>query len=94
MSARMLSEKLKVSRATAGRALQELAARGFIECIKKGGFNVKFGTGRSAEWRLTVYKCDVTADRASRKFMYWQEGQFHFTVSPQSHPGLTTGPDQ
>ena len=54
MSARMLAETLPISRATAARALQDLAARGFIEAVKLGGFNMKAGVGRATEWRLTL----------------------------------------
>ena len=92
MSARMLAEGLPISRATAARALQDLAARGFIEAVRPGGFNMKAGEGRATEWRLTLHKCDVTGERASRAFMRWQGDTIHFTVSPESHPGLTRGP--
>ncbi|WP_421695014.1 hypothetical protein [Aestuariivirga sp.] len=92
MSGRMLAEALPISRATAARALQELTARGFIEAVKPGGFNMKAGEGRATEWRLTLHKCDVTGERPSRAFMRWQDGKIHFTVSPESQPGLTGGP--
>ena len=92
MSARQLAELLPVSRATAARALQDLAARGFIEAVRPGGFNMKAGEGRATEWRLTLHKCDVTGEAASKKFMRWQDGKIHFTVSPESHPGLTRRP--
>jgi hypothetical protein len=92
MSARMLAEALPISRATAARALQDLAARGFIEAVRPGGFNMKAGEGRASEWRLTLHKCDVTGENASRAFMRWQDGKIHFTVSPESQFGLTRGP--
>ena len=92
MSARMLAEALPISRATAGRALKELAARGFIEVVRLGGFNMKAGEGRATEWRLTKYKCDVTGVMASRAFMRWQDGKMHFTVSSEGQPGLTGEP--
>ena len=92
MSARTLAERLPVSRATATRALRELTAKGFIEAIKPGGFNVKAATARATEWRLTLHKCDVTGAAASQNFMRWQGGQIHFTASPQGHSGFTTGP--
>jgi hypothetical protein len=92
MSARRLADALPISRTTAARALQDLAARGFIEAVKAGGFNVKSGEGRATEWRLTLYKCDVTGATASRAFMRWQDGKIHFTVSPESQVGLTRGP--
>jgi hypothetical protein len=92
MSARMLAETLPISRATAARALQDLTARGFIEAVKLGGFNMKAGEGRATEWRLTLHKCDVTGEKATRAFMRWQDGKMHFTVSPESQPGLSGGP--
>lgn len=71
LSARVLSLNLAVSRATAHRALQDLEDRGFIESVQAGGFNVKSGSRRATEWRLTCCSCDVTNERASRKFMRW-----------------------
>jgi DNA-binding transcriptional regulator YhcF (GntR family) len=92
MSARKLAEALPISRATAGRALQDLENRGFIEAVKPGGFHMKAGERRATEWRITRHKCDVTGEMASKKFMRWQYGKIHFTVSPESHPGLTREP--
>jgi hypothetical protein len=92
MSARTLAEHLPVSRATATRALRELTAKGFIEAVKPGGFNVKAATARATEWRLTLFKCDVTGAAASQNFMRWQGGEVHFTASPQGQSGFTTGP--
>lgn len=81
LSARSLADLLSLSRATATRALQDLAERGFIEAVRPGGFNVKSGTRRSTEWRLTTYRCDVTGERACKTFMRWQNGKLHFTAS-------------
>jgi hypothetical protein len=92
MSARTLADRLSVSRATATRALQELTTKGFVEIVKPGGFNVKAGTARAAEWRLTLHKCDMTGASASQNFMRWKGEEIHITASPQSHSGLTTGP--
>jgi DNA-binding transcriptional regulator YhcF (GntR family) len=92
MSARMLAEALPISRSTAARALRELVVKGFIEVVRPGGFNMKVGEGRATEWRLTLHKCDVTGETASRAFMRWQDGKMHFTVSPESQSGLTGGP--
>jgi hypothetical protein len=91
LSARTAAGKLPVSRATATRALQELVAKGFIEPVKPGGFNMKSGTARATEWRLTLYKCDVTAEAASKAFMRWRAGAVHSSASPEGQPGLTTG---
>ncbi|MFT3673155.1 hypothetical protein [Aestuariivirga sp.] len=92
LSARGLAQRLHVSKATAGRALSDLEARGFIECVKAAGFNLKSGARRAAEWRMTRYRCDVTGSPPTNAFMRWRASQKHFTVSPQAHSGLTTGP--
>ncbi len=92
LSARTLADLLSVSRATAGRALLELENRGFIQVVREGGFNIKSGARRSTEWRLTIQRCDVTGENATKAFMRWQSGKIHFTASPQSHNDLTTEP--
>jgi hypothetical protein len=92
LSARGLSERLRTSRATAARALNDLTARGFIEATRVGGFNLKSGERRATEWRLNRYKCDLTGQLPSQKYMRWKDGNFHFTISPESHNGLTREP--
>lgn len=91
LSARGLSERLKVSKATASRALKDLGERGFVEIAKHGGFNLKNGNRRAAEWRLTRFKCDVTGQLPSKAFMAWKLSKIHLAVSPQAHPGFTRG---
>lgn len=92
MSARMLDERLPVSRATAARALKELQNRGFLEPVRPGGFNVKSGQRRASEWRVTCYRCDVTGALPAKTFMRWQTGKIHLAVSSESHSGLTREP--
>jgi len=92
LSARTLADRLAVSRATANRALTNLADRGFIEPVREGGFNIKTGMRRSTEWRLTNQRCDVTGNRPAKTFMQWQGGKIHFTASPESRNGLTREP--
>jgi hypothetical protein len=92
MSARMLADRLPISRATATRALNELRTKGFVEAVKPGGFNVKAATARATEWRLTLFKCDVTGAAASNDFMRWKTAETHSTASPQCHSGLTAEP--
>jgi hypothetical protein len=82
LSARTLSERLPISRATASRAFMELVERGFIEAVRAGGFNIKTGERRATEWRLTSCRCDVTNSPSARTFMRWQGGKIHFTTSP------------
>ena len=92
LSARTVSERLLISRATAARALSELVDKGFLEAVRAGGFNVKSGQRRSTEWRMTSYRCDVTGALPTKAFMRWQAGKFHLTASPESHTGLTREP--
>ena len=84
LSARTLEKRLPISRATATRALRDLVDRGFIEATRPGGFNLKSGQRRATEWRLTMYQCNLTGDRPSKKFMRWEAGKIHFTASPES----------
>ena len=90
MSANLLCGKLNAGRATAGRALMELEAKGFLVSIRKGGFNMKSGVRRASEWRLTNYRCDLTGERPAKTFMRWQADKIHFAVSSESKSGLTT----
>lgn len=92
LSARSLGERLRISRATATRALMELVDRGFIEAAKQGAFNLKSGARRATEWRLNCYRCDATGALPSKVFMRWQGGEIHFTASPESHCGFTREP--
>lgn len=89
MSANSLAHRLPIGRATAHRAILELEAKGFIEAVRRGAFNIKLGLRRATEWRLTRYRCDLTNELPSKKFMRWQAGKFHFTVSPERNCGLT-----
>jgi hypothetical protein len=94
LSARMLAERVTISRATATRTLTELEHKGFIEAVRSGGFNVKSGAKRATEWRLTCHRCDVTGDKPAKTFMRWQAGKIHFAASSQSHSGFTKEPPQ
>jgi hypothetical protein len=70
-SVREAAKALRVSQATACRALAELTAHGFIVPMMKGGFNLK--RRHATEWRLTEFPCDVTNALAGTKdFMKWQ----------------------
>ena len=61
---------LKISRATACRALQQLQDRGFIAVVKRGAFSLK--TKHASEWRLTEFPCDVSGDLSTKDFMKWR----------------------
>ena len=91
LSASSLAKKVGVGRSTAGRALQELKAKGFIEEVRPGGFNMKSGDRRATEWRLTFHRCDVTGERPSRSFMHWLPRKFCDAVPSQSSCGPTAG---
>jgi DNA-binding IclR family transcriptional regulator len=88
MSASSLAAKLPIGRATASRAISELEDRGFIEAVRRGGFNVKHGLRRATEWRLTRFHCQATGTPASRNFMRWHQDKIHLAVSSQSTNGL------
>lgn len=91
LSARGLSKRLHVSKATASRALGDLGERGFVEIAKNGGFNLKTGDRRATEWRLTRFKCDKTGQPPTKAFMAWKPSKIHFTVPPERHNGFTKG---
>jgi hypothetical protein len=69
-SLREAAAELKISRATASRALTALVDHGFIVPMMKGAFSLK--TRHATEWRLTEFPCDVThALVGSKEFMRW-----------------------
>jgi DNA-binding transcriptional regulator YhcF (GntR family) len=70
LSVRDVAKRLGCHRDTAGRALQELIDKGFIEPRIKGAFSVKFK--RATEWRLNDRRCDATGMGQSQAFMKWQ----------------------
>lgn len=72
MSARVLVMALGVGRATANRAVLDLLDRGFIETVTPSSFACKIK--RAAEYRLTMYRCDVTGALPSKPFMAWKPG--------------------
>jgi len=83
LAVRKLATELgNLSRPTAARALHHLLERGFIEVVKPSGFNIK---GRvAAEYRLTLYRCDVSGDLASKAFMKWHpKNSFHSLTREQ-----------
>jgi hypothetical protein len=89
MSVRTLSNRCRIARGTAARALVELQDRGFIECVTKGGFNRK--SLHASEWRLTWRECDVTGEPETKPFMRWGRekqnavSKYPVAVSNQSH---------
>jgi hypothetical protein len=76
-SARQGGDALKISKATAARALRSLQAHGFIVVEKRGAFHCK--DRHASEYRLTIYDSDIATDYASKaatkEFMRWPEIQ-------------------
>jgi DNA-binding transcriptional ArsR family regulator len=66
LSVRMLADELNKSMNTAARALIELEDAGFIDAVKIGRFNRK---RHASEYRLTMYRCDITGELPTKKFM-------------------------
>jgi DNA-binding transcriptional regulator YhcF (GntR family) len=58
-----------INRETAGSAFHRLQEIGFIELVTPGGFSRK--TPHAAEWRLTMYLCNVTDELPSKAFLRW-----------------------
>jgi Helix-turn-helix domain len=67
LSVRTLAQELNCSRATAARALIELEDTGFIETVKLGTFARR--NRRASEYRLTTFRCDVTGELPTKRFM-------------------------
>ena len=88
VSVREIAAVLGISKDTAGRALQVLEERGFIEAVKRGAFTMK--QRHASEFRLTAFRCDVTGALPSKKFMQWSP-QIQNTVRSQGPNGTTTG---
>ena len=70
LSVRDAAREANVAKDTSARALLTLVERGFTECVTPGGFSRK--TPHAAEWRLTAYRCDVTATLPSKAFVRWR----------------------
>jgi hypothetical protein len=86
MAARTLGDRLNVNKATASRALLELASKGFITVAKQSAFSVKLK--QASEYRLTAYRCDRTGDLPSKEFIRWQPEEKN-TVAPTQPHGCT-----
>ena len=67
-SARQAAQAIRVSKATAARALVALQDRGFIVAMTKGRFDRQ---RHATRWRLTEFRCDLTGQPASRDFEAW-----------------------
>lgn len=79
---RWLAQKCGIAKDTAQRALRTLEEHGFIECVTPGGFSRK--DPHASEWRLTMYKCEVTGAPASKAFMRWRPGGENLERGPKT----------
>jgi hypothetical protein len=90
LSTRNAAEQVHCSKDTAARALTELIVKGFIECCSRGHFDRK--SPHASEYRLALYSCDRTGQRASKAFMNWRDDQPKSVAGPMGRTaGLTTG---
>src|SRR5206468_4901344 len=71
LSVRDAAKRCRIAKDTASRAFRELQERGFIECMKQGGFSCKIR--HAAEWRVLEHTCDVTGRLPEKNFMRWCE---------------------
>ena len=83
LSARAAAERAHCSKNTAARAFAELIERGFIDLCSCGHFDRK--SPHAAEYRLTLYPCNRSGERASKRFTRWRPDE------PKSVAGVTTG---
>lgn len=76
LSVRTAAARCNIAKDTASKAFKELAEKGFIECMRPGGFSRK--TRLAAEWRLTALKCDRTG-RTSNTALFLKWGRDKWT---------------
>lgn len=67
---RDLAELAHINKDTAAKCLKILIERGFLECTSPGGFSLKLR--HTAEWRLTIEKCDRTGELPAKAFLKWR----------------------
>jgi hypothetical protein len=80
LSTRDAAKHVRCSKDTAARAFVELTDKGFIVCCSRGHFDRK--SPHASEYRLTLYSCDRTGEKASKAFMRWQSDQAKFVAGP------------
>ncbi|MBQ0820182.1 hypothetical protein KBI52_08155 [Microvirga sp. HBU67558] len=90
LSTRDAAERVRCSKDTAARAFFELTDKGFIACCSRGHFDRK--SPHASEYRLTLYTCDRTGEKASKAFMRWHADELKSVAGPmRGTAGLTTG---
>jgi DNA-binding transcriptional MocR family regulator len=81
-SVREAAAELKISTATASRALAALVDHGFIVPVAKGAFSLK--RRHATEWRLTEFPCDITQGLiGSKEFMRWRPSPNLTAATPE-----------
>jgi len=69
MSSRTLAQRLRTSKDTAARALNELEEKRFIDVMTVGSFATK--QRRASEYRVTFRRCDKTYELPSHAYARW-----------------------
>jgi hypothetical protein len=87
LSTRDAAKHVRCSKDTAARAFFELTEKGFIVCCSRGHFDRK--SPHASEYRLTLYSCDRTGEKASKAFMRWLPDREKSVAGPM---GRTAGP--
>ena len=93
LSVRRVAERCNIAKDTASRAFKDLEERGFVDCVTRGAFSRK--SMHATEWRLTWWRCDVTGELSSRRFMSWKTQntvpKYPATVPIRAHPPASFG---
>jgi hypothetical protein len=69
VSVKKTARNLHISRDTAAKALAVLVEKGFLVVTRESAFNIKRGTPRATEYRLTEHPCDGRP--ATGEFKKW-----------------------
>jgi hypothetical protein len=91
LSVRDASDRCNVAKDTASRAFLELSEKGFIECMRLGGFSRK--TRLATEWRVTALKCDRSGRLSTKPFMTWGRNKWASGSKPLSQSADTAVPN-
>ncbi len=67
---REISKRAGCSPDTVSKSITDLDDKGFLERTFAGTF--KRNDKRASEYRITLYRCDRTQERASKAFMHWR----------------------
>ena len=85
-SQREMSAAINVAdRETVAGYVRDLKERGFINAVRRGGFNVKAADRRASEWALTWLP--VGEAPATKEFMRWQPEKKDGTEKPATKDG-------